>query len=92
VAGLTAANGVDNVAVYLLLFNAEPPSAQLLTVATFSVLLVGWCAAAAVVGGHKKVVESLGGLGRWLVPSVFIGIGAWILVRSGALTNILTPP
>jgi hypothetical protein len=37
------------------------------------------CAAAAVVGGHKKVVELLGSVGRWLVPAVFIGIavGFW---------------
>src|SRR3982074_318775 len=37
VAALTAANGVDNVTVYVLLFAALPPGSELLTLATFLV-------------------------------------------------------
>ena len=42
VAGLTAANGVDNVTVYVLLFAGQSPGSDLLTIATFFVLLIGW--------------------------------------------------
>jgi hypothetical protein len=41
VAGLTAANGVDNVTVYALLFTGLPPGSELLTIATFFVMLAG---------------------------------------------------
>jgi hypothetical protein len=39
VAGLTAANGVDNVTVYVLLFAGQSPGSELLTIGTFFVLL-----------------------------------------------------
>ena len=92
VAGLTAANGVDNVTVYVLIFAGQPPSAELLTIATFFILLIGWCAAAALIGSHKKVAALVGALGRWLIPAVFIAIGAWVLLKSGALANLATLP
>jgi cadmium resistance protein CadD (predicted permease) len=87
VAGLTAANGVDNVTVYVLLFAGQPASSELLAIATFFVLLIEWCVAAAVIGRHKKVADLVGGFGHWLIPVVFIGIGVWVLVRSAALTR-----
>jgi cadmium resistance protein CadD (predicted permease) len=89
VAGLTIANGVDNVTVYVLLFAHQRPRDELLTITTFSSLLVGLCGAAALVGGHKKAAELIGGIARWLIPAVFLAIGAWIMIKSDALTNLL---
>jgi cadmium resistance protein CadD (predicted permease) len=88
VAGLTAANGVDNVTVYVLLFAGLRPGSEVLTIATFFVLLGGWCAAAALIGSRKQVAALVGGFGRWLIPGVFIVIGGWVLVRSGTLANL----
>jgi cadmium resistance protein CadD (predicted permease) len=88
VAALTAANGVDNVTVYVLLFAALPPGSELLTLATFLVLLAGLCAAAALIGGHKKVATLVAAAGRWLIPIVFILIGGWVLARSAALVPL----
>jgi cadmium resistance protein CadD (predicted permease) len=34
------------------------------------------------------VAALVGGFGRWLIPGVFIVIGGWVLVRSGALANL----
>jgi cadmium resistance protein CadD (predicted permease) len=88
VAGLTAANGVDNVTVYVLLFARQSPGHELLTIATFFVLLIGWCAAAALIGSHKKVATPVAAAGRWLIPIVFILIGGWVLARSAALAPL----
>jgi cadmium resistance protein CadD (predicted permease) len=88
VAGLSLANGVDNLTVYVLLFAGLPHDGELLTIGAFSVLLVGWCAAAALIGGRKKVAALVGAAGRWLIPAVFILIGGWVLIRSGALANL----
>jgi cadmium resistance protein CadD (predicted permease) len=89
VAGLTAANGVDNVTVYVLLFAGLSPGSEVLTIVTFFVLLGGWCAAAALIGSRKQVAALVGGFGRWLIPTVFIVIGGWVLVRSGALASLI---
>jgi cadmium resistance protein CadD (predicted permease) len=91
VAGLSAANGVDNVTVYVLLFAGEPTGSELLTIGTFFVLLLGWCVAAAVIGRRKKVAALVGAVGHWVIPTVFIGVGVWVLVKSGALTNLAAP-
>jgi cadmium resistance protein CadD (predicted permease) len=88
VAGLTAANGVDNVTVYVLLFTGLSPGSELLTIATFFVLLVVLCLAAALIGGRKKVAALVGAAGRWLIPIVFIFIGGWVLAGSGALARL----
>jgi cadmium resistance protein CadD (predicted permease) len=88
VAGLTAANGVDNITVYVLLFAGLSPGRRLLTIGTFFVLLAGWCAAAALIGGRKKVAALVGAAGRWLIPVVFIVIGGWVLASSGALARL----
>jgi cadmium resistance protein CadD (predicted permease) len=82
VAGLTAANSVDNVTVYLLLFASQPPSHELMTIGTFFVLLIVWCAAAALIGSNKAVAACIGTTGRWFIPVVLIVVGACVLVRS----------
>ncbi|NMH99964.1 cadmium resistance transporter [Pseudonocardia acidicola] len=61
-----------------------------LTIAAFFVLLAGWCAAAALIGSHKRVAATVGAAGRWLIPAVFNAVGAWVLLRSGALANLAT--
>lgn len=92
VAGLTAANGVDNVTVYVLLFADQSPGSELLTIATFFFLLVGWCAAAALIGSRKTVATLVAAAGRWLIPIVFILIGGWVLAGSAVLAPLTGRP
>lgn len=89
VAGLTIANGIDNITVYVLLFAGLKPSSEALAIATFVVLLVLWCAAAAMIGSRKTVTILVGAAGSWLIPTVFITVGGWVLLQSGALANLL---
>jgi cadmium resistance protein CadD (predicted permease) len=46
------------------------------------------CAAAALIGGHKKVATLVAAAGRWLIPIVFILIGGSVLARSAALAPL----
>ncbi|MBE1492120.1 cadmium resistance transporter [Plantactinospora soyae] len=88
VAGVTIANGADNIAVYVPVFRALGPA----EVGTYLLVFVGlialWCAAAAWLGGHRRVIRLVGRVGHWLVPVVFIGIGLVILVGSGVLGRL----
>jgi cadmium resistance protein CadD (predicted permease) len=45
----------------------------------FAVLIAVWCLAASWLGSHRRVVALLRRYGRWLVPLVFVLIGAVIL-------------
>ncbi|MGC4854828.1 cadmium resistance transporter [Micromonospora sp. DT4] len=89
VAGVTIANGADNVAVYVPVFRALGPGDSAVFLLVF-VLLVGlWCAAAAWLGGHRRVVRLVERAGHWLVPAIFVGIGVVILVGSGVLGRLV---
>jgi cadmium resistance transport/sequestration family protein len=80
VAGITIANGADNISVYTPLFRTVGPSAMALMIVVFAVLVALWCAAAWWLGSHRRVVEVVDRFGHWIVPLVFIALGIVILV------------
>ncbi|GGI11855.1 hypothetical protein GCM10007368_38270 [Isoptericola cucumis] len=88
VAGITIANGGDNIAIYTPVFRTMSTTDALVTIAVFLVLLAGWCLLARAIGTNEKVTEALEKVEHWLVPVVFIGLGVFILIESGTLGHI----
>ncbi|MFD0597608.1 cadmium resistance transporter [Catellatospora coxensis] len=60
---------------------------SLVTIAVFLVLVAVWCAAAAWLGAHPRVVAFIERYGHWLVPAVFIAIGLLIILDSPLFTG-----
>lgn len=89
VAGVTIANGADNIAVYVPVFRSLDPPTGLVYLLVFAALVAVWCGAAALLGGHPRVVALVGRVGHWLVPVIFVGIGVVILVTSGVLAHLV---
>ncbi|PZF87609.1 cadmium resistance transporter, partial [Micromonospora deserti] len=85
VAGVTVANGADNVAVYVPVFRALGPADTAVFLLVFVVLIAAWCAAGAWLGNHPRVVRLVERAGHRLVPAVLIAIGLVILTTSGLL-------
>ncbi|MEU7619569.1 cadmium resistance transporter [Micromonospora rifamycinica] len=83
VAGVTIANGADNIAVYVPVFRSLDPGAGVVYLVVFAALVGVWCGVAALLGGHRRVVDLVGRIGHWLVPAIFVAIGLVILVGSG---------
>lgn len=79
VAGVTIANGADNIAVYTPVFRTIGPAGSVLTIAVFAVGVAVWCLASSWLGSHRRVIALVERYGHWLVPLVFIAIGAVIL-------------
>lgn len=79
VTGVTIANGADNIAVYTPVFRTIGVTDSLITGAVFAALVAVWCAAAARLGAHPRIVTLIERYGHWLVPAVFIAIGLLIL-------------
>ncbi|MEU8184544.1 cadmium resistance transporter [Micromonospora sp. NPDC049047] len=88
VAGVTIANGADNVAVYVPVFRALGVADSAVFLLMFVLLIALWCAAAAWLGGHPRVVRLVERAGHWLVPAIFVGVGVVILVSSGVLGRV----
>lgn len=89
VAGVTIANGADNIAVYVPVFRSLDPGTGLVYLLVFAVLVAVWCGVAAMLGGHHRVVRLIGRAGHWLVPAVFIAIGVVIVAGSGVLGRLV---
>ncbi|MEU7846214.1 cadmium resistance transporter [Micromonospora parva] len=89
VAGVTIANGADNVAVYVPVFRALGVADSAAFLLVFVLLIAVWCVAGAWLGGHRRVVRLVERAGAWLVPAIFIAIGLVILVSSGVLGRLV---
>ncbi|MET8091193.1 cadmium resistance transporter [Micromonospora sp. NPDC005220] len=89
VAGVTIANGADNVAVYVPVFRALGVADSAVFLLIFVLLVALWCAVGAWLGGHRRVVRLVERAGAWLVPTIFIAIGLVILVSSGVLGRLV---
>ncbi|MBC6463052.1 cadmium resistance transporter [Actinomadura sp. HBU206391] len=83
VAGVTIANGADNVSVYTPMFRTIGTPATIVTVAVFAAGVGLWCAAGSWLGSHKKIIEIVRRYGQWIVPGVFMLIGIVIVAESG---------
>lgn len=89
VASVTVANGADNISVYTPTFRTMGVSATLITIAVFAVLVALWCLIGSLLGSHKKIIEFAERYGHWLVPFVFVAIGAVIVFESGVISHLI---
>ena len=89
VAGVTIANGADNISVYTPLFRTAGLDESVVTVAVFAVLVAVWCLAGSWLGSHRTVVALLRRFGHWMVPGVFVAIGVVIVIRSGVVPQMV---
>lgn len=85
VVAVTLANGGDNVSVYIPLFRSLGPAALVTTGLTFAVMVGVWCAAGYWLTAHPSLAALCRRAGNWVIPAVYVALGATILVRSGVV-------
>ena len=86
VAGVTFANGGDNIGVYVPVFaGAGACGFVVVFVVVFLVLVAVWCLAGRFFATRPVIARALARWGHLLLPVVLIGIGVLILVEGGAL-------
>ena len=90
VMAITIANGADNISVYTPLFRTIGLVDSVITIGVFAVGVAVWCLAGSWLGSHRSVVGVVERFGHWIVPAVFIVIGAAILLESGVLARVVT--
>jgi cadmium resistance protein CadD (predicted permease) len=81
VAGVTIANGADNVSVYVPLFR-QAGWGTIIYVAAFAVLIALWLLAARFLASRPSVAAVLDRWGYRIVPLVFVAIGIVLIVGS----------
>lgn len=81
VAGVTMANGGDNLAVYIPAFAMQTGTQQVITGATFLPLTLLWCGIACVAGQHPAWGPLVGRICHRAAPFVLIALGLWIIAH-----------
>jgi cadmium resistance protein CadD (predicted permease) len=85
VAGLTIANGADNLAAYTPFFAADAAGRITVTLVVFAAGVAVWCTAGWWLSGHKGVTTAVQRYGHWILPAVFILIGLYTLHETARL-------
>ena len=84
VAGVTVANGGDNLGVYIPLFAREPRLVPLFAVA-FAAMTALWCLAGYHLVRHRRIGAQVRRYGHIVLPLVLVALGVWILAGARAL-------
>lgn len=84
VAGVTFANGGDNIGVYVPVFATVSPGAILAYCLVFLVLVAVLVVLAKFIATRKPIAEILERWEHILFPVVLIGLGLFILIQGGA--------
>ena len=83
VAGVTIANGGDNIGVYVPLFAKSSTLGEVsVLVAIFLITTAAWCAIAYYLVNHRFIATKISRVGHIIVPFVLIGLGVYILAEA----------
>ncbi|MEH2197436.1 cadmium resistance transporter [Nostoc sp.] len=88
VAAVTIANGSDNISVYVPLFASSNLESFVVIIGLFFLLLGIWCYAAYKLTNYGVIANVLTRYINNLVPFILIGLGAFIVLESQALSLI----
>ena len=78
VTAVTVANGGDNIAAYTTVFRTSSAGQTAVILGVFAVGVVLWCALGSWLVSHRVVTQAIQRWGHWIVPGVFIVLGAYI--------------
>jgi cadmium resistance protein CadD (predicted permease) len=87
-AAIPIASGGDNFAVYVPVFRSVGPAQSAIMIMVFAVCLAVWCLAAWALGSHKKVIDFTELYGHWVVPCVYMVVGALVIADSGIVGHL----
>lgn len=87
VAGITVANGSDNLGVYIPMFATETADELLLTLAVFGLLTGLWCLLGWWLTRLPALAALLSRYGALVLPAVLIALGGAVLHRSHTLQS-----
>lgn len=89
VISVTIANGADNIGIYIPLFTSMDLVNTFLTVIVFMILTALWCFVGLKLSEHPLVEKSIKRYDYIFVPIIFIGLGIFILIKSGTIKLLI---
>lgn len=87
VAGVTFANGGDNLGVYVPMFAVAAGGTVAVYVAVFLIGVAVWCVAGRYFAAHPIVAGTFSRWGHIILPVVLIAVGTMILIDGGVFAR-----
>jgi len=78
IALLTLSNGADNISVYMPFFVMGRANLWLILF-VYAALVAVWCFVGRWLGSNAIILRSVERWGHWIVPTVFVGLGVYVL-------------
>ena len=78
IALLTLSNGADNISVYVPFFVMGRANLWLI-LTVYATLVAVWCFLGGWLGNRSVILRSVERWGHWVVPTVFVGLGIYVL-------------
>lgn len=85
IAGVTIANGADNLGVYIPLFTTMAYVEKIEMIVTFGVLTYLWCIIGKYISSRPLVAKQIDKFGHIVMPVVLLLLGILIIIESGTL-------
>lgn len=86
VAGVTIANGADNIGVYVPLLSTMTWMEKMQLLVVFAIATYLWCMAGKYLANHPLIAKQLSRYGHLVTPIVLISLGIFILVESNVFS------
>ena len=86
IAGVTIANGGDNIGVYIPLLTTMSQIEKATLILVFFVMTYVWCAAARYLAGHPMIAKRLDKYGHIVMPVVLFSLGIFIILESNSIS------
>lgn len=87
---ITLANGGDNIAVYASFFPSLSGNEFVLSCVVFAVMQAVWCAIAISVINAESIRSYIEESKGVIIPALFVALGLYILIKSGAVIWLFT--
>lgn len=85
-AGVTIANGSDNIGVYVPLFTEMTSAEKTIMMVVFVIMTGVWCLAGWYLSQRPLMAKAIERYGHFIMPVVLLLLGIFILIESDALT------
>ena len=89
VAGVTIANGADNIGVYVPLLTTMTEFAKIQMVMVFIVMTYVWCMMGRYLASRPVIARQLEKFGHIIMPVVLLLLGLFILIESGTFSLLM---
>jgi cadmium resistance protein CadD (predicted permease) len=85
IAGVTIANGADNLGVYIPLFTTMTYIEKIQMIIIFGIMTYGWCMTGKYLSSRPLIAKQIDRFGHIIMPVVLLLLGVFIIIESGTI-------